>query len=55
MTARADYEGLFPARLHYVLEQLEKDGLDDVISWQPHGKAFLVKDAKRLETEVLPK
>jgi hypothetical protein len=54
MTARADYKDLFPAKLHYVLEQLEKDGLSDVISWQPHGKAFLVKDARRLEIEVLP-
>jgi len=28
----------FPARLHYMLEELEKDGLSHVVSWQPHGR-----------------
>jgi HSF-type DNA-binding len=59
---RADeFEDLFPAKLHYVLEQVEKDqeqhggGGGGVISWQPHGKAFLVKDREKFVNEYLPK
>ena len=28
----------FPVKLHYVLEEVKKDGLDDIVSWQPHGR-----------------
>jgi HSF-type DNA-binding len=49
------YEDLFPAKLHYLIELLEDDGISDVISWQPHGKAFLVKDQKKFVAEYLPK
>jgi HSF-type DNA-binding len=60
---RAEVEDLFPAKLHYVLEQVEKDqeqhgiggGDDDVISWQPHGRAFLVQDREKFVNEYLPK
>jgi hypothetical protein len=50
-----DYENLFPARLHYALEQADTDGLGDVIAWRTHGRAFLVFDRRRFETEFLPK
>jgi len=44
----------FPVILHYVLSELEKDGLDHIISWQPHGRSFIVHDPKALEMNVLP-
>ena len=28
----------FPVRLHYMLNEVEKDGLSLVCSWQPHGR-----------------
>ena len=28
----------FPVRLHYMLNEIEGDGLSDVISWAPHGR-----------------
>ena len=28
----------FPVKLHYVLTELKEDGLDHVVSWQPHGR-----------------
>jgi HSF-type DNA-binding len=52
---RAMFEDLFPAKLHYVLEQVERDGHSDVINWQSHGKAFLVKDRERFVRDLLPK
>jgi HSF-type DNA-binding len=51
----SEFEDLFPAKLHYVLEQVESDGRSDVITWQPHGKAFLVRDKKEFVKNFLPK
>lgn len=45
----------FPVRLHYMLSDLEKDGKDDIISWQPHGRCFLVHKQKEFVEELLPK
>lgn len=44
----------FPAKLHFVLESLEKDGQADIMSWQPHGRAFMIRDKARLVAEILP-
>ena len=59
----ADFEDLFPARLHYVLEHSEGGGegggggggRPDVITWLPYGRAFLVKDRDAFVREYLPK
>jgi len=37
-----------------MLSELEKDGLSDVVSWQPHGRCFHVHKQKRFVKEVLP-
>jgi hypothetical protein len=36
----------FPLKLHAMLEAVEKEGLEHVVSWQPHGRCFVVRDAK---------
>ena len=43
----------FPLKLHRILDQAEKDGKKDVISWLPHGKAFLVHDVDRFVNEIM--
>jgi HSF-type DNA-binding len=53
--AAVEFEDLFPAKLHYVLEQAERDGRADVIAWRPHGKAFVVKDKREFVASFLPK
>lgn len=35
-------EGSFPMILHYMLSELEADGLSHIASWQPNGRCFLV-------------
>jgi len=54
---RGSYTGgaKFPSRLHYVLSQMEQDGLDGIMSWQPDGASFKIHDRDRLVSEVLPK
>jgi hypothetical protein len=45
----------FPEKLHYVLSDMEKDGLQHIASWQPHGRCFIVHDRKLFTEKILPK
>ena len=45
----------FPAMLHYILSELENEGKSDIMGWMPHGRSFIVRDQKRMESEILPK
>lgn len=45
----------FPIKLHRMLDGVEAEGLSHIVSWQPHGRAFLVhRPAEFLET-VMPR
>jgi hypothetical protein len=44
----------FPSVLHAMLEQTDKEGFSDVVSWQPHGRAFTVHSQTRFVKEVMP-
>lgn len=45
----------FPMKLHAILDQVEADGLAHVISWQPHGRCFVIHQAKEFTDHVMPK
>jgi hypothetical protein len=45
----------FPIVLHRTLVQIEADGHDDVIGWQPHGRCFVIHQPKEFATYILPK
>jgi hypothetical protein len=44
----------FPVKLHFMLSELETDGMDGVVSWQPHGRSFLVHKQTRFVEKILP-
>jgi hypothetical protein len=44
----------FPVKLHYMLTELETDGMADVVAWQPHGRCFLVHKQQQFVEQVLP-
>jgi hypothetical protein len=44
----------FPLKLHDMLRHLEVDGLSHIISWQPHGRCFVVHKPREFVT-LLPK
>lgn len=44
----------FPLKLHCILDKLESEGSRDIISWLPHGRAFLVYSVDRLVDELMP-
>jgi hypothetical protein len=52
---RAVVSTSFPLKLHEMLDQIEADGLAGVISWQPHGRAFLVHKPAEFVKTVMPK
>jgi hypothetical protein len=45
----------FPLKLHDVLKNIEEDGLADIISWQPHGRCFVVHKPDVFLKDVMPK
>jgi hypothetical protein len=47
-------EPKFPEKLHYVLSEMEKDGLQHIASWQPHGRCFIVHDQELFIAKILP-
>jgi hypothetical protein len=44
----------FPVKLHFMLSELETDGMADIVSWQPHGRSFLVHKQMQFVEKVLP-
>lgn len=44
----------FPVKLHIMLQQIEEDGLAHVVSWQPHGRCFVVHEPKQFVKQVMP-
>ena len=45
----------FPEKLYLMLAGVQKDGLEDVVSWQPHGRCFAVHQPQRFVEEVMPR
>lgn len=43
----------FPLKLHELLERAEEEGLNDIVSWQPHGRAFIVHQPKTFVTGIM--
>lgn len=45
---------VFPYRLYEMLQLVERDGLDHIISWQPHGRCFAVHNPEEFAA-ILPR
>eukprot|EP00584_Thalassiosira_punctigera_P012993 CAMPEP_0172557068 /NCGR_PEP_ID=MMETSP1067-20121228/71231_1 /TAXON_ID=265564 ORGANISM="Thalassiosira punctigera, Strain Tpunct2005C2" /NCGR_SAMPLE_ID=MMETSP1067 /ASSEMBLY_ACC=CAM_ASM_000444 /LENGTH=467 /DNA_ID=CAMNT_0013346057 /DNA_START=398 /DNA_END=1801 /DNA_ORIENTATION=+ len=44
----------FPTKLHVMLSKVDDNGLSHVVSWQPHGRCFVVHKPKEFVMEVMP-
>jgi hypothetical protein len=53
-SSQSGTEGSFPLKLHHMISELERTGLDDIISWLPHGRCFAVHKQKEFVEEILP-
>jgi hypothetical protein len=47
-------ESGFPAKLHRMLADIEKDSLDHIVSWVRDGAAFKVHDADKFVQQIMP-
>lgn len=45
----------FPTILHKLLSETSTMGFADVISWQPHGRSFLIHKPKEFVRDVVPR
>jgi hypothetical protein len=45
----------FPVKLYAMLEGVEKEGLEHVVAWQPHGRCFIVHKSKEFVDHVMPR
>ena len=45
----------FPMQLHRVLDEIEDLGYGHIISWQPHGRAFIIRDRFLFQRDIMPK
>jgi len=44
----------FPMILHFMLSELEKDNLGHLMSWQPNGHSFIVRNPNQVEKTIIP-
>lgn len=44
----------FPTKLHIMLSRVDNEGLSHIVSWQPHGRCFVVHKPKEFVSEVMP-
>lgn len=47
--------GSFPAKLMFLLQSVEDENLSHIVSWQPHGRAFMVHNQKEFQRQILPR
>lgn len=52
--ARGGVTTPFPIKLHQMLDDIERDGYGDVVSWQPHGRCFVVHKPKTFVNHIMP-
>ncbi|GAX09636.1 hypothetical protein FisN_19Lh097 [Fistulifera solaris] len=45
----------FPVRLYTMLEVTKKEGFEHIVSWQVHGRCFMVHSPQKFVTDVLPR
>ena len=46
---------MFPAKLHQLITDAEREGNTDIVSWMPDGKSFKVHNRERFEQELMPR
>jgi hypothetical protein len=45
----------FPLKLHDLLEKVDEEGHQHIVSWQPHGRAFVVREPKIFVMDLMPR
>jgi hypothetical protein len=48
-------DSTYVLRIHEMLEDAEKEGNQDIVSWQPHGRAFRIHKEQEFVENVMPR
>jgi hypothetical protein len=43
----------FPVKLHSMLKRVEDEGMTSIVSWQPHGRCFVVRQQEEFVEHIL--
>jgi hypothetical protein len=52
---KANNPETFPLKLFRMIEEAERDGMEDVVSFLPHGKAFSIHKPRQFISDFMPK
>jgi HSF-type DNA-binding len=45
----------FPVKLYAMLEGVQKEGLEHIVNWAPHGRCFIVHNPSEFVQDVMPR
>ena len=45
----------FPIKLYGMLDDVENENNQSIVSWMPHGRAFKVHDRVEFENKIMPR
>jgi HSF-type DNA-binding len=45
----------FPAKVLLLLHSVEEENMSHIVSWQPHGRSFMVHNQKEFQSQILPR
>ena len=45
----------FPERLYRMLMEVGENEQEEIVSWQPHGRCFIVHQPQKFLQEIIPK
>lgn len=45
----------FPSKLYDILSKAHEEGNESIISWQPHGRCFIVRKSEDFTREIMPR
>lgn len=43
----------FPEKLHFLLDTMAEEGLENIASWQPHGRCFVIHDKEEFVASIM--
>jgi HSF-type DNA-binding len=52
---RVSVKEAFPFKLHKMLQEATVEEFEEVVSWQPHGRAFRVHDRETFIRDIMPR
>ena len=45
----------FPEKLHFMLSRMDREGNNDIVTWQPHGRCFIVRKPTEFVEKIMPR